>query len=44
MTIFITWALRLPRSLAERIDAEWHKRKLKSRSATIRALLEEALK
>ena len=32
-----------PKSLADQIEAEWHKRKLKSLSATIRALLEEAL-
>lgn len=32
-----------PASLKDRIEAEWHKRKLKSLSATIRALLEEAL-
>ena len=29
--------------LVERIDREWHKRRLPSRSATIRALLAEAL-
>ena len=36
--------LMLPRSLADRIDAEWHKRKLGSRSETIRVLLAEALR
>lgn len=30
--------------LLPRIDAEWHERKLKSRSETIRVLLKEALK
>ena len=30
--------------LVERLDAEWHRRKLKSRSETIRVLLGEALR
>lgn len=34
----------MPSTLLERIDKVWHERALMSRSATIRALLEEALK
>lgn len=30
--------------LVQRLDDEWHRRKLKSRAETIRVLLEEALK
>lgn len=33
-----------PKALAAQIDEEWRKRKLMSRSATIRVLLAEALK
>ncbi len=33
----------MPPKLVDRIDREWHKRMLPSRSATIRKLLEEAL-
>lgn len=33
-----------PKGLADRIEAYWHSRKLGSRSAGIRALLEEALR
>lgn len=36
--------LRLEADLMSRIDEEWHRRKLKSRSETIRVLLREALK
>ncbi len=33
----------MPPKLLDRVDREWHKRMLPSRSATIRKLLEEAL-
>lgn len=33
-----------PPGLVQRLDDEWHRRRLKSRSETIRVLLEEALK
>lgn len=32
-----------PKKMAKAIDEEWHRRKLKSRSETIRVLLREAL-
>lgn len=35
--------ISIPRALVEKIEAEWHRRKLSSRAATVRALLQEAL-
>jgi metal-responsive CopG/Arc/MetJ family transcriptional regulator len=35
--------LRVPATLAEAIDIYWHRERLPSRSAAIRALLDEAL-
>lgn len=36
--------LNLPQELWDRIDKYWHREELASRTAAIRALLEEALK
>ena len=43
MKKLVTWLVRLSPDLAARIDAEWHRRGLRSRSETIRVLLGEAL-
>lgn len=41
---FIRIMVPMPETLLSKIDKEWHRRRLPSRAATIRALITEALK
>ena len=43
MLVFVTLPLRISTDLAERIDEFWHTRRLVSRAAAIRELLEMGL-
>ena len=43
MDTFVTMPLRISDALAERIDEYWHTRRLTSRAAAVRELLERGL-
>jgi metal-responsive CopG/Arc/MetJ family transcriptional regulator len=44
MNIFVTMPIRITTDLATRIDEYWHQKRLVSRAAAIRELLERGLK
>ncbi len=43
MEAIVRIIIPMAKKLVEKIDREWHRRRLPSRSATIRKLIEEAL-